>query len=93
MAEQGQRVPPHSIEAEQSVLGSMLLDGNAVISAMETIKAQDFYIAANRTIYEAMESLYAENLPRQCGDAALVFGFPIAYDTYDFTHWLLLLCG
>ena len=63
MAEQGQRVPPHSIEAEQSVLGSMLLDGNAVISAMETIKAQDFYIAANRTIYEAMESLYAENLP------------------------------
>ena len=37
MSSSAQRVPPHSIEAEQSVLGSMLLDANAVTQAMETL--------------------------------------------------------
>ena len=43
MSSSAQRVPPHSIEAEQSVLGSMLLDANAVTQAMETLTTEDFY--------------------------------------------------
>lgn len=52
-----QRIPPHSVEAEQSVLGSMLLDRDAVIAAIGTIAAEDFYIAANRMVFEAMAAL------------------------------------
>lgn len=52
-----QRIPPHSVEAEQSVLGSMLLDRDAVIAAIGTIRAEDFYIAANRMVFEAMTAL------------------------------------
>ena len=36
------RVPPHDIEAEQAILGSMLTDKDAVMSAMEVLKTDDF---------------------------------------------------
>jgi replicative DNA helicase len=57
------RIPPHSVEAEQSVLGSMLLDPNAVITAIETLIPEDFYINSNRIVFEAMQSLYAAGAP------------------------------
>lgn len=63
MAESAQRIPPHNLEAEQSVLGSMLLDKNAVITAMETLSPIDFYISSHRAIFEAMQELYAASLP------------------------------
>ena len=52
------KVPPHDIEAEQAVLGSMLTDKDAVISAIEVLKEDDFYRTDNRSIYEAILNLY-----------------------------------
>ena len=52
------KVPPHDVEAEQAVLGSMLTDKDAVISAIEVLKEEDFYRTDNRSIYEAILNLY-----------------------------------
>ena len=52
------KVPPHDVEAEQAVLGSMLTDNDAVISAIEVLKDVDFYRTDNRAIYEAIMNLY-----------------------------------
>ena len=52
------KVPPHDIEAEQAVLGSMLTDKDAVIAAMETLKPDSFYREDDKAIYEAMQNLY-----------------------------------
>ena len=41
--EDNTRIPPHSVEAEQSVLGSILLDKDAMISVSETLIPEDFY--------------------------------------------------
>ena len=56
-----QRIPPQNVEAEQAVLGAMMLDHDAVITAMEQLRAQDFYREVHRTIFEAMENLHREN--------------------------------
>lgn len=48
------RIPPHSIEGEQSVLGSMILDKNAIVTAMEILRPSDFYKEAHREIYESI---------------------------------------
>lgn len=55
-------VPPHSTEAERSVLGSMLQDSTAVSAAAETITAEDFYVPAHREIFDAAKSLAANNM-------------------------------
>ena len=52
------KVPPHDVEAEQAVLGSMLTDKDAVISAIEVLKEEDFYRTDNKSIYEAIINLY-----------------------------------
>lgn len=52
------RSPPHSVEAEQSVLGSILLDKEAMISVSETLVPEDFYKEAHKVIYESMLKLY-----------------------------------
>ncbi|SCG84476.1 replicative DNA helicase [Proteiniborus sp. DW1] len=57
------RVPPHSIEGEQSVLGSMILDKNAIIAATEILKPSDFYKEAHREIYEAILEIYNRDEP------------------------------
>ena len=57
------RVPPHDIEAEQAILGSMLTDKDAVMSAMEVLKTDDFYRDDNKIIFEAMMSLYGKSEP------------------------------
>ena len=51
------KVPPHDVEAEQAVLGSMLTDKDAVISAIEILKVDDFYRTDNKSIYEAIMNL------------------------------------
>ncbi|MFR5682818.1 MAG: DnaB-like helicase N-terminal domain-containing protein, partial [Clostridia bacterium] len=48
------KVPPHDIEAEQAVIGSMLTDKDAVSAALEKLKPEDFYREDNRLIYEAV---------------------------------------
>ena len=57
------KIPPHDIEAEQAILGSMLIDKDAVINAIEVLKEEDFYREDNKTIYSAMLSLYARSEP------------------------------
>jgi len=52
------KIPPNDIEAEQAVLGSMLTDKDAVISAIEVLKPEDFYREDNKIIYTAILNLY-----------------------------------
>ena len=52
------KIPPHDTEAEQAVIGSMLTDKDAIISAVEILKEDDFYREDNKTIYEAILNLY-----------------------------------
>ncbi|MDD3252872.1 MAG: replicative DNA helicase [Lachnospiraceae bacterium] len=57
------RVLPHSPEAEQSVIGSMLMDKEAIISASEIVTASDFYQQQYGVMYEAMVELFNEGKP------------------------------
>lgn len=57
------RVMPHSTEAEQSVVGSMLLDQEAIAQAMEIVTADDFYHKQYGILFEAMTNLYSEGKP------------------------------
>ena len=57
------KIPPHDIEAEQAILGSMLTDKDAVMSAMEVLRDEDFYRDDNKAIFEAMMSLYSRSEP------------------------------
>lgn len=51
------RIPPHNQEAEQSVLGAIFLDPQALITASENLLTEDFYQAAHRIIFTAMLNL------------------------------------
>lgn len=57
------RVMPHSAEAEQSVIGSMLLDKEAIVAAIEIITADDFYHQQYGVVFEAMAELFNEGKP------------------------------
>ena len=57
------RVLPHSIEAEQSVIGSMLLEKEAIVAASEIVHAEDFYQRQYGIIFEAIMELYNEGKP------------------------------
>ena len=57
------RVPPHDIEAEQAVLGSMMLDKDAVIASLEVLKEDDFYREDNKAVFSSISSLYSKNEP------------------------------
>ena len=52
------RQPPHSLEAEQSVLGSILIDSRCVADIIGILKPEDFYLQQNREIYEAVYSMF-----------------------------------
>lgn len=57
------RVLPHSIEAEQSVVGAMLMDKEAILTASEIITGQDFYQTSYGVIFESMVELFNEGKP------------------------------
>jgi replicative DNA helicase len=57
------RIPPNNLEAEQAVLGSMLLERSAVERAAEILRPDDFYRDAHRFIFEAMLALTERNEP------------------------------
>ena len=61
--QQLQRIPPSSLEAEQSVLGAMLLDKEAVAAAAEVLHGEDFYSDAHKEIYEAILDIYDRGTP------------------------------
>ncbi len=50
-------IPPHSTEAERSVLGAMLQNSGAVSSATEILVKDDFYVPAHQAIFEAAKAL------------------------------------
>ncbi len=56
-----ERVPPQSIDAEQSVLGAMLIDKEAIAKVTEILSADDFYREAHRVVFNAMMELYNKN--------------------------------
>ena len=57
------RVLPHSVEAEQSVIGSMLMDREAIIAASEIITGADFYQHQYGVMFESMVELFNEGKP------------------------------
>lgn len=57
------RVMPHSVEAEQSVVGAMLMDKDAILTASEIISGQDFYQTAYGVIFDSMVELFNEGKP------------------------------
>src|SRR5437879_8113256 len=59
----GGRVPPHNIEAEESVLGAMLLSKDAIASAVETCSPEDFYKPAHGHLFDAIQTLYGRGEP------------------------------
>jgi replicative DNA helicase len=54
-----ERVPPHNIEAEESVLGSMLLSKDAIAEVLEQLHEEDFYRPAHRTMFRSVLELYS----------------------------------
>jgi replicative DNA helicase len=57
------RVPPQNLEAEESVLGSMMLSPEAIADAVEILQPADFYRSANGRIFETLRSIYARGEP------------------------------
>ncbi|QHT58636.1 replicative DNA helicase [Paenibacillus lycopersici] len=57
------RVPPQNMEAEQAVLGAVLLQTEALITAMERLRSEDFYLPSHQLIYDAMVDLGENNQP------------------------------
>ena len=57
------KIPPHDIEAEQAVIGSMLTDKDAVQSAVEKLVVDNFYREDNKLIFEAIMNLYNRSEP------------------------------
>ena len=57
------RMPPQQVEAEISLLGSILLDGNMMDKVADTITAEDFYKTEHRIIFDAMRALFEKQKP------------------------------
>ena len=57
------RVMPHSVEAEQSVIGSMIMDQDAIVTAMEILLQEDFYHKQYGILFDAMIELYSSGQP------------------------------
>ena len=58
-----EKIPPQSLVAEQSVLGSMLLDKNAVVRSVEILRPDSFYWDSHRFIYETILELFDRSEP------------------------------
>ncbi|MEV0593379.1 replicative DNA helicase [Nonomuraea cavernae] len=65
-----ERTPPSNIEAEQSVLGGMLLSKDAIADVVEIVRADDFYRPAHQMVYDVITDLYGRGEP---ADAVTVF--------------------
>ena len=62
-AHEGPRVPPHNLEAEESLLGAMLLSADASAAAIEVVSAEDFYKPAHGHIFHAIVELFERGEP------------------------------
>ncbi len=52
------KIPPQNLEAERAVLGSMLIDKEAIVKVVGLISEEDFYSTAHQKIYQAITGLY-----------------------------------
>ena len=57
------RQMPHSLEGEQAVLGSMLIDADCVKDVMDKLRPADFYLRQNREIFETIYSMFTPTSP------------------------------
>ncbi len=57
------RIPPHHVEAEQAILGALLIDRNALSEVSGRLRADCFYLEKHKELYEAIISLYEESMP------------------------------
>ncbi len=57
------KILPHSTEAEKSVVGAIMMDPEAIITAMEMVTPDDFYLGQYRAVYEGMIALYTKQMP------------------------------
>ena len=57
------RIMPNSLEAEQSVIGSMIMDKDAIVTAMEMLISEDFYHTQYGILFDTMIELYNKGLP------------------------------
>ena len=65
------RQTPYSLEAEQAVLGSMLIDPHCVTELIGVLKAEDFYIETNRLVFETIAGMFND-----CCSAAVAVTMP-----------------
>ena len=57
------RVPPHSLEAEQTVLGALMIDSSAIEKTLNMINTDDFYYEANSEIFDAVKTVHQFDIP------------------------------
>ena len=57
------KIQPHSVEAEQSVIGAMIMDRDAIADVIDIVDQEDFYQKQNGILFEAMVELYKEGKP------------------------------
>lgn len=57
------RIPPQAIDVERSVLGSIMIDSNAAVSAMELLNEDAFYVSAHSQIFICMQELFNRDVP------------------------------
>lgn len=58
-----ERIPPQNLEAEESLLGALLIDKNAMIKVADILHADDFYLPKHKQIFETMVELYSNQTP------------------------------
>ncbi len=63
MAKEKLITPPHNIDAEESLLGSLLLDKDALIKVADIVKAEDFYDPSHGDIFASIVALYQNRTP------------------------------
>lgn len=56
-------VPPHSEQAETGVLGSILIDPECVVEALETLEPIDFYDPGRAIVFDSMKALFLDGIP------------------------------
>jgi len=59
---QKDKIPPQHIEAEKSLLGSLMIDKDAIIKVVDFLQPRDFYRKQHQIIYQAMQELFDKNL-------------------------------
>src|SRR3989344_8714009 len=57
------KLPPQNVEAEMCLLGSLMLDKDAIVKVVDFLEPRDFYKPSNRIIYQAMQELFERQEP------------------------------